>query len=222
MKKVLIVLVGLVVGVGGGLGVASYLGLLPNNVSVNRAIPPQNLPSPSPIDTHSDFHQHVDLRIVIDGRVVDLSSDEYQSSTYVYKDEHIHLHDNNGSVVHLHKPGVTLATFLKTLDMELTDECLVTSEGKEYCPLRTPEKTLQVIVNGEDRSEKGAYQFQDLDKVLVYFGPPVQSQIDAQVQLITDDACLYSETCPERGKPPIENCVASADVPCVIPQSQPQ
>lgn len=219
-------MIGLAIGVGGGFAVVKHgLPLLLENSKIVT-------PSPSPINVHTDFHQHVDLRVVIEGQQLDLAKDEYQSSTYVYKDEHIHLHDNNGGVVHLHEPGVTLGDFLQTLDMELTDECFTMYEAaaenesktgeqerqviEAHCKQAGDGKSLVVMVNGDQQLDGAGYKLQDLDKILVYFGVSDQKMIADQMGLVSDDACMYSETCPERGKPPAENCTASADTPCVV------
>lgn len=231
MKKSLLIGLGLLIGVGGGLAITRF-GL--TSITSKKV-----QPSPSPVNKLPDFHHHVDLRIMIDGKQLDLSKEEYQSSTYVYKDEHVHLHDKNGSVVHLHQPGVTVGDFLETLNMELSDECFtlyVDEDGLEaksvttteldkqpervvvenHCKQSNDGKTLVVMVNGMQQLEADKYLFEDLDKVLIYFGEADQTLIQEQMALVSDDACLYSETCPERGKPPIENCVASADTPCVV------
>ena len=41
-------------------------------------------------------------------------------------------------------------------------------------------------------------------------------RITEQKEEMTDDACLYSKTCPWRGEPPAENCIADPEVPCVL------
>jgi len=57
-------------------------------------------------------------------------------------------------------------------------------------------------VNGKLMEEWRNYVPADLDRIV--FG-------DGHV---TDKACIYSETCPERGKPPTENCVGGLGTEC--------
>ncbi|MCM2325601.1 MAG: hypothetical protein NDI94_04005 [Candidatus Woesearchaeota archaeon] len=58
----------------------------------------------------------------------------------------------------------------------------------------------------------GNYEFEDLDKILITYG--ADTDVSAQISSITDDACLYSEKCPERGSPPTENCVGGFRTDC--------
>ena len=49
---------------------------------------------------------------------------------------------------------------------------------------------------------------EDLEKILVSFGNQTGTEIKEQVNSIADKACIYSEKCPEKGKPPDESgCV---------------
>ena len=166
-------------------------------------------------DSHKSeplFHEHVDLAIVLDGEKIDLSLDKYQSTSYDYRDPDIHLHDGVGEVVHLHKPGVTLGEFFETLDMSVTTDCFTFDDGQEYCS--NEEQSMIVLVNGESISEPTAYGFQDLDQILVYYGNTNEADPYELASQVTDDACIYSLTCPERGTPPAENCVADPNRPC--------
>ncbi len=69
------------------------------------------------------------------------------------------------------------------------------------------------------------YDFKDGDKILLSYGPffqpgeegitPDTKEMKREWALMTDDACMYSKTCPGRGTPPTENCIADPTVPCV-------
>ena len=51
-------------------------------------------------------------------------------------------------------------------------------------------------------------------------GPKVNSKkipLVGELQEMTDDACKYSKTCPWRGEPPAESCIADPAVPCTAP-----
>jgi hypothetical protein len=73
-----------------------------------------------------------------------------------------------------------------------------------------------MFVNGTERPFDPSYIFADLDQILLTYGATGE-QVTNQLQTLSDDACLYSQTCPERGKPPVENCVADPAVPCIEP-----
>lgn len=57
-------------------------------------------------------------------------------------------------------------------------------------------------VNGSVVEDWREYEPKDLDRIVFGEG------------LVTDKACIYSEKCPERGKPPDEDCVGGLDAPC--------
>jgi len=178
----------------------------------NVELPFQSSPSPSPLVKETEFHEHFDLGVYVDGQWWDFSQEQYQSSTYDYLHEAIHLHDGNGTVVHLHQEGVSLQAFFETLGFELTAECLA-SEDQVWCEDEAHD--LQVLVNGQATNHSQSIPLHDLDRILVWYGTLDHPQPIGLMNQVTDEACIYSETCPERGSPPVENCVASADQPCV-------
>lgn len=205
--------------IGSGVGI-SY-NQIPETLA-NMGIPHESipivgslLPTPEALNKETSFHEHFDLVVFLDGEQLDLSQEKYQSSTYEYKDKHIHLHDGNGSVIHLHKPDVSLHTFFETLDMNLGDDCLVLDTLQEFCT--NEEKSFYIVVNGQKLSDViSEYIPNDEDRILVYYGDDDQEVLDTIFETVSDDACMYSLTCPERGEPPAENCIADPDVPCVL------
>ncbi len=136
------------------------------------------------------YHAHFDFKLFVDGKQVDLSQDPYQSVEGHELNEDVHLHDHDGEVVHLHAHGVTVREFLEALK-------LLPEAGKQA----------RVFANGKETPAGLAYQPQDLDRVLVSVGAGTDEQVAAWMALVSDRACIYSEKCPERGKPPYETCV---------------
>lgn len=157
-------------------------------------------------------HEHADLKIYLNGKALDLSAAKYQSTDDKPLDPDLHLHDNNGTVVHKHKTGKTMTDFFKSLKMDLTDTCLTLDTGTKYCTSTT--NSLKFMVNGVAKTNFPAYEFADLDRILISYGPTNQN-LDSQLSSVTDLACVYSETCPERGKPPTEGCVGGLGSDCV-------
>lgn len=149
--------------------------------------------TPIPQGTSESYHAHFDIRIVVDGKPIDLSQDQYQSKEGAELDPDIHLHDGNGKVVHIHKEGVTIGQFL--------DSIKLSSSGNIY-------------VNGKQVSNIRSYRPKDLDKILIVSGNMTQSQIQNQISLVSDDACIYSLKCPERGTPPPESCAGGLGTGC--------
>lgn len=77
--------------------------------------------------------------------------------------------------------------------------------GEKYCSDAT--KTLKFFVNDEPKVDFISYEFSDLDRILISYGAETEEQIKLQLNAVTDMSCMYSDKCPERGKPPTENCV---------------
>lgn len=145
-------------------------------------------------------HTHADFAVWVEGEKVDFSREEFMSG---YEDDHnhlhdyLHLHDHIGHVVHRHKPGETLQSFFDSLSYVFDDKY-----------------TWRMFVNGEEMEFDLGYVFSDMDAILLTTSS-ASAQVLYEVEQLTDDACRYSRTCPWRGDPPAENCVADPAVPCV-------
>lgn len=177
---------------------------------VDAALAASPLPSPSATEA---FHAHADLTVYVNGRALDLSVAKYQSTKEKELDHDTHLHAGNGKIIHLHKRGVTLAQLFKSFSMEYTPTCLTLDDGKKYCTDGT--KSLKLYINGKAISDQfGDYQPQDLDRILISFGSETTAQLQSQLDAVPDEACIYSEICPERGKPPTEECVGGLGTEC--------
>lgn len=169
-------------------------------------------------------HTHADFAVWIDGVPLDFSGEEFMSETETGEDEnheehghkhaYLHLHDGNGHVIHRHKPGLTIGEFFDSLGMQMTDACLTFEEPSGLRSVCIEgNKRWRMVVNGQPMGLDPGYIFKDTDKILLSWG--AEAEIMEQLEQMTNDACLYSQTCPERGKPPAENCIADPAVPCV-------
>ncbi len=156
-------------------------------------------------------HEHADIKIYLNGQQLDLTQEKYQSTEEKELNANTHLHDGNGDVIHKHREGVTIGYFLKSLGIEFSQDCLVLDTGERYCT--DEQNELKFRVNGQANGQFGQYEFMDLDKILISFGPK-EEDISTQLQSISDDACMYSEKCPEKGTPPTENCVGGLGTDC--------
>ena len=155
-------------------------------------------------------HEHADFAVYLDGKKLDFTSSKYQSSKENPLDPDAHLHDGNGDVTHKHRKGITLGYFFKTIGMKFDNQCFETNDGKQYC--NAVDKKLRMYVNGKENTTFGNYEFTDLDRILITYGS--EANLTSQINSISNDACLYSEKCPERGKPPTENCVGGLGTEC--------
>lgn len=157
------------------------------------------------IDPHdTTYHVHADFKIYIGTETIDLSAEKYMTTVTQELSEHVHLHDGDGDVEHIHLEGVTFAEFLKTLGLILTESCL-TYDEKEYCSDKN--KELSLFVNEEKYQEQvTSYIPKDEDRILLFVGNSADVSIQTLLDSVTDDACYFSGTCPERGIAPPESC----------------
>jgi protein-disulfide isomerase len=158
------------------------------------------------------YHIHANFKVYVDGKPVDFSLAKYQSTTANPLNPFVHLHDGNGDIIHVHKQGVTLGDFFKSLGMSLTSTCFSPSIGQQYCA--NGDATLSMFVNGKPNTQFDAYVPQDLDRILLSFGSESAQQLEGQMNSVADTACIYSLKCPERGKPPTETCVGGLGTAC--------
>ena len=153
-------------------------------------------------------HDHANLLVVLDGQVLNLSQEKYTSTEGRVLSNFIHLHDGNGGVMHKHASRTTLEYLFDGLGMTFNETCFVTDEKAAYCT--TTEKKLMIYVNGLENSQYQHYEPRDLDSILIVYGDGEEEEIQTLLAQVSDDACIYSERCPERGKPPEEaSCIGS-------------
>ncbi len=174
--------------------------------------------APVTSSTTQEVHEHADFRIVVNGAAVDLSGGRYMSTKEKALSPLVHLHNGNGAMIHTHAAGVTLGTFLASLGITLTNDC-VTIPGSSLAPANGElcngsGNALVLMVNGGTVDDKPNYIIKDLDRILLYFGAEDQKAVDAYAKAAPDEACIYSRTCPERGVPPDEECAGGLGADC--------
>lgn len=145
-----------------------------------------SLATTKPIGPIGSAHLHVDIKIYINGKVLDLSLDKYQ-----LKSDAVHLEGRDGEVIHVHATGVTLGYFLGTLGMSIKEGCLRLDSGEEFC--NEGERTLKVYVNNELIQNPEDYVMKDLDKILITYGDETEEEIKKQIASIPDKAKYFSK-----------------------------
>jgi len=171
-------------------------------------------------------HTHADFAIYIDGEKLDFSEMKYMSGVSwdegshdeadEYHDEHLHLHDEVGHVLHRHKPGLSVGQFLESLGFSMKEGCMKLDNGNSVCSTGLNRNDWRMFVNEAEQDPDSSYVFEDMDQILFTYGSS-EEEVQLQLKDMTDDSCLYSRTCPWRGDPPEENCIADPDVPCTVP-----
>lgn len=169
--------------------------------------------SPKPTAAKSEeVHLHANLKVVLNGKAVDFSLPRYQSEEGKELNKYIHFHDGKGDLFHVHQSGVKLSDLFSSLNMSLSKDCFVMDDKTQYCS--TGDKTIKMFVNGQPNTQFASYEPKDVDRILISYGNESADTVATEIKSVADDACIYSNKCPERGKPPTEECVGGLGTTC--------
>ncbi len=157
-----------------------------------------------------EVHVHADFIIYVNDQKIDLASEKYQSSTKQILHKNVHLHDGDDNVVHRHAEGITFAEFLSSVGFNLTNECLTDDAGTTFCS--DIDKVLTLYVNKVPKTIITEYIPQEEDQVLLYYGTRDNPKLSEYLGSITDESCIFSGTCPERGIAPAESCGLTCEI----------
>lgn len=181
------------------------------------------------------FHEHADFALFLSGKRFDFSRDEFMSnkpcvlqtrfgwiraaSAHGFNlDESVHLHDNNGSIVHVHREGITWHDFFESLRLGFENDFFADREGNQY---KNDESNAFVfLVNGTNVDDLADREIREGDQVLISYGRRDRdaAEIAAEDGQVSNDACFLSGTCKHRGFAPAESCGAegAAAQPAVL------
>ena len=160
--------------------------------------------------TEGEVHVHSDWKMIINGEHIRFTDEKYQSINVHIKHKDIHLHDYEDLVIHRHADGVTFVVFLNSIGYNLTDTCLTRDTGEEFC--NQNEKEVRLIVNGEREMDIKNYITQEADRILLYYGDITDPALQDYVASVTDEACLFSGTCLERGYKTTSTCGITCEI----------
>jgi len=160
--------------------------------------------------TGDDVHVHADFQMYVRDERIRFTAAKYQSDNLNIRHADIHFHDGNDDVIHRHADGITLVEFFKSLEIMITNDCLTLDTGVAYCT--NDAEKLIFYVNGVVTPSIVDYVIAEEDRVLLYYGIPENKNLNSYKNAVTDEACLYSGTCPERGTPPTEGCGLTCEV----------
>ena len=151
-----------------------------------------------------EVHIHADFAIYINNERMDLTDNRYQSYSGHVLSEGVHLHDNEDKVIHVHAEDISLMDFLETLDIYMSKTCLTLDTGNNYC--EDDRYVLELYVNKEIVENINDYEPKDEDQIMIYYGLVDNVKINQYLNSLTNDSCIYSGTCSERGIAPPESC----------------
>ena len=143
-----------------------------------------------PRSVRPSYHAHADFLVVINGRQMDFSKQEYEVA-----DPSIHLHLRNFAgdrVLHIESREATLGDFFSSLGMELSGGCFFT-ESAEYCS--DGQQRLSFFVNGKMMENPENYMPEDMDRMLVIYGNYTDEETKTWIDSVTSYACIFSLKC---------------------------
>ena len=122
-------------------------------------------------------HHHSTMLIFINGELRRFDDAKYyESSPYA------HIHDPSFAEIHTHATNVTLAFFLRTLNVKFNSTCLIFSEQESYCNNQT--QTLKFYVEGKLNNEFGNHLTVDWEHYLITYGDESEEEIQDQIRRI--------------------------------------
>jgi len=130
--------------------------------------------APPGAGTLGDEHVHSSMLVRIFGDRFDFSLPAYQ-----IKNSWMHFEGQDGATIHRHSTGVTFGYMFETLGIDLTEDCYIFPDGREFCT--SDEYSLKYYVNHEKVSDINDFVFQDRDRILISYGNESQEVIDQQL-----------------------------------------
>jgi len=118
-------------------------------------------------------HEHAAFLVKVNGKNIDFSQPKYQVQS-----DYIHVENGDGTTLHRHATNVTFADFLKSIKMDIDkkNNCLVFTNGTEYCDDNNNNK-LRTFINGNSTKSISDYILKNNDRLLVMYGNENDEQI---------------------------------------------
>ncbi len=142
--------------------------------------------NPQAIGVLGSQHIHADFKVYVNGRALTFAKpDYYMKSSFMHVDASQNTEDAS-SVLHMHAKKVPLWLFFRSLGMNLSKESLTLADGQVL--KNENGKQLKFYLNGQKVDELGDYSFQPLDKLLISYGPENDSDLQKQINSVTNFA----------------------------------
>lgn len=130
-----------------------------------------------------DEHEHVSVLVRIFGDKFDFSGPAFQ-----IKNRWIHFEGRDGDTVHRHSSGVTSGYLFETLGIDLTSECFIFPDGREFC--NNEDYSLKFYINHEPVPSILDYVGNEGDKILISYGDETLEQLDEQLEELDSQIIL--------------------------------
>ena len=123
-------------------------------------------------------HWHADFALYIRGERYDFNQERFVSDEEDELSENVHIHGERVSVVHVHREGTTWREFFDSLGFELTDQCLTTPEGEQFC--NSEAEGLSFVLNGVKLDAMAFQDITNIDRALISFGSESDEELMQQ------------------------------------------
>ncbi len=129
-------------------------------------------------------HIHADFKVYINGQALDFAKPEYfMKSSFMHVDNNPNNKEDTSGVLHMHATKVPLWIFFRSLGMSLTKDSFTLTDGRVL--KNENGNTLKFYLDGKKVDELEDYVFQELDKLLISYGPENDPDIQKQINSVT-------------------------------------
>ena len=150
--------------------------------------------NPQAIGILGSQHSHADFKVYVNGQAVDFSDKDHMGrmtknlpvSSLIHVDSGAPAPEKAGDLLHMHAANVPLGLFFKSIGMNFIKNSLTLDDGRVM--KNENGNTLKFYINGKKVDSLDNYVFQDLDKILISYGPAKDAEISQQMNSITDFA----------------------------------
>ena len=136
--------------------------------------------SPSRFGLLGSAHEHAVFAVKLDRQAFDFSQSKYQVQS-----SYIHVEGGDGTTLHRHATGVPFGEFLKSVRMDIKDNCFIRDDGARFCDGEDG-KNLKFFVNGQQVSSITDFVLRENDRILVIYGSETDAQINQELQVLRD------------------------------------
>jgi len=139
--------------------------------------------TPRGAGTLGDEHEHVSILVRIFGDKFDFSGPAFQ-----IKSSWMHFEGRDGNTLHRHSSGITMGYLFETLGIDLTSECFIFPDGRDFC--NNEEYSLKIFINHEPVPSILDYVGNEGDKILISYGDETREQLDEQLEELDSQIIL--------------------------------
>ena len=107
-------------------------------------------------------HSHSSLFILINDKLLDLSSKDFQNQDLL-----MHFENNNSVMLHQHDRREWLGPFFESLNMSFSQSCFILSNKQSFC--NNFDNALMFFVNGKPNSQFQHYTPRNNDTLLIAY-----------------------------------------------------